>query len=246
MKKKLLAITIVLLTAAAAACGIYINDYYNAETEALECVAQPAGDVTVAEEDGKVIFVPDKVEGGMIFYPGGKVEYESYAPLMNACAERGILCVLVEMPANLAVLDMDAADGIIQQINEEYGEEHGEIDSWYMAGHSLGGSMAASYIAENQEDFAGLILLAAYSTADISDTDLEVLSIYGEKDKVLNMEKYEEYRINLPEDMNELIIEGGCHAYFGKYGMQDGDGEPEITQDQQIEITADAVASLIA
>ena len=241
MKKKLLSVTIVLLTAAAAACGIYINDYYNAETEALECVAQPAGDVTVAEEDGKVIFVPDKVEGGMIFYPGGKVEYESYAPLMNACAERGILCVLVKMPANLAVLDMDAADGIIQQINEEYGE----IDSWYMAGHSLGGSMAASYIAENQEDFAGLILLAAYSTADISDTDLEVLSIYGEEDKVLNMEKYEEYRINLPEDMNELIIEGGCHAYFGKYGMQDGDGEPAITQDEQIDITADAVAGLI-
>ena len=241
MKKKLLSVTIVLLTAAAAACGIYINDYYNAETEALECVDQPAGDVTVAEEDGKVIFVPDKVEGGMIFYPGGKVEYESYAPLMNACAERGILCVLVKMPANLAVLDMDAADGIIQQINEEYGE----IDSWYMAGHSLGGSMAASYIAENQEDFAGLILLAAYSTADISDTDLEVLSIYGEKDKVLNMEKYEEYKTNLPEVTKELVIEGGCHAYFGKYGMQDGDGEPAITQDEQIDITADAVAGLI-
>ena len=105
--------------------------------------------------------------------------------------------------------------------------------------------MAASYIAENQEDFDGLILLAAYSTADISDTDLEVLSIYGEKDKVLNMEKYEEYRINLPEDTKELVIEGGCHAYFGKYGMQDGDGEPAITQDEQIDITADAVAGLI-
>ena len=59
---------------------------------------------------------------------------------------------------------------------------------------------------------------------DLSATDLEVLSIYGTQDKVLNMEKYEQYRMNLPLDMEEQIIDGGCHAYFGDYGVQDGDG----------------------
>lgn len=47
------------------------------------------------------------------------------------------LCVesTVEMPFRLAVLDMDAAKGIQ--------EHYPEIESWYIGGHSLGGSMAA-------------------------------------------------------------------------------------------------------
>ena len=53
-----------------------------------------------------------------------------------------------------------------------------------------------------------------------------------------NAEKYEECRANLPEDAAELIIEGGNHAYFGSYGLQDGDGTATITNDIQI---ADAV-----
>ena len=48
---------------------------------------------------------------GFIFYPGGKVGYTAYAPLMLALAEQDILCVLLEMPFNLAVLDSSAAEG---------------------------------------------------------------------------------------------------------------------------------------
>ena len=55
-------------------------------------------------------------EVGLIFYPGGKVQYESYAPLMERCAEQSLLCVLLHMPGNLAVLDMDAA----AEVREEF------------------------------------------------------------------------------------------------------------------------------
>ena len=78
------------------------------------------------------------------------------------------------------------------------------------------------------DEYEGLILLGSYSTADLSDTDLDVLSIYGSEDKVLNREKYEENKSNLPDDFSEVVIEGGCHAYFGMYGAQDGDGTPTI------------------
>lgn len=237
MKKKIVYIVLAVVVMIAAGCGFYINDYYRAEEEAISCMAEPDGNVNVVEDEGRIVFVPEKPEAGLIFYPGGKVEYSAYAPLMEACAQRGILCVLVEMPGNLAVLDMDAADGII----EEIGGIYGEIDKWYMAGHSLGGSMAASYVEENHGEFEGLVLLAAYSTAELTDTELEVLSIYGDYDEVLNMEKYEKYRGNLPENMKEVVIEGGCHAYFGKYGMQEGDGQPTISQEKQIEITAEAI-----
>lgn len=149
--------------------------------------------------------------------------------------EQGILCALVQMPANLAVLDMNAADGLRQQ--------HPEVKEWYIAGHSLGGAMAASYAAEHAEDFSGLILLAAYSTADLTGTQLRVLSVYGSEDGVLDREAYAENRANLPSDTVELVLEGGCHAQFGSYGEQDGDGEPTMTGEEQLRRTAAAIAS---
>ena len=172
---------------------------------------------------------------GLIFYPGGKVEYSAYAPLLYRCAEMGITCVLVEMPGNLAVLDINAADGIQ--------ERYTHVNEWYLAGHSLGGAMASSYLASHAEAYEGIILLGAYATEPLQHE--RVLSIYGSEDRVLNMEKYEEGRANLPADYTELIIDGGCHAYFGAYGAQEGDGVPTITAEAQWDITAQAIAQFV-
>jgi hypothetical protein len=112
-----------------------------------------------------------------------------------------------------------------------------------MAGHSLGGSMAASYLASHKADFEGIILLGAYSTSDL--TDKRVMSIYGSEDGVMNREKYDKYKINLPSDFTEEIIAGGNHAGFGMYGIQDGDGIATITTVEQIEKTSDAILTFI-
>ncbi len=238
MKKKIILFVIIVLILSLVGCTVYyINDYYHAEETAVSLITTPKENVVVTEENGVFTFKPQNATKGIIFYPGGKVEAKAYAPLMHSLAEEGILSVLVTMPGNLAVLDMNAADGICEQ--------YPEIESWYMAGHSLGGSMAASYIAENTEEFDGVILLASYSTADLSDSGLEVLSIYGSNDGVLNMEKYSEYKPNLPSDFEEFIIDGGCHAYFGAYGEQDGDGEAEITREEQIEITVNEILEFV-
>ncbi|MGN1266779.1 MAG: alpha/beta hydrolase, partial [Dorea sp.] len=66
---------------------------------------------------------------------------------------------------------------------------------------------------------------------------LNIISVYGSEDKVINMEKYEEYHENLPMDAKEMVIKGGCHALFGDYGAQEGDGEPTITAEEQINAT---------
>ena len=238
MKKKItLSIIIVLILSLVGGTVYYINDYYHAEETAVSLIATPKENVVVTEENGVFTFKPQNATKGIIFYPGGKVEAESYAPLMHALAKEGVLSILVTMPGNLAVLDMNAADGICEQ--------YPEIESWYMAGHSLGGSMAASYISENAKNFDGIILLASYSTADLSNSGLEVLSIYGSNDGVLNMEKYEEYKPNLPENFNEFIIDGGCHAYFGAYGEQDGDGEATISRETQVSRTVDIILEFI-
>lgn len=217
------------------ACAIYVSDYYHADMTAIQDYEPETG--TYKEEkmdDGTWIFRPDTAEAGFIFYPGGKVEHTAYNPLMRACAAEGILCVLVEMPFNLAVLDINAADGVMG--------EYPEIEKWYIGGHSLGGSMAASYLGDHTDEYEGLILLGSYSTVDISDTDLEVLSIYGSEDQVLNRDKYEENKKNLPQTVEEVIIDGGCHAYFGMYGEQDGDGKAAISNEEQIAITSGQIA----
>ena len=219
---KLSVVTVLLLCGA---CWAYAAGYYHADDIAVAAMSS-ATDVTVEQKGNAIAFIPEDAETGLIFYPGGKVEYTAYAPLMRALADHGVLGVLVKMPLNLAVLDVHAANGIPEQ--------YPHIKHWYIGGHSLGGSMAASHAAKNVSAYDGLVLLASYSTADLSTSDLPVISIYGSEDGVLNMEKYDEYKRSLPAALEEHIIEGGCHAGFGSYGSQDGDGVPTITGEEQV------------
>ena len=206
-------------------CRAYAADFYHADDTVVVAMNSDA-DVTVEQKGNTLAFIPENAETGLIFYPGGKVEYTAYAPLMRALADNGVLGVLVRMPLNLAVLNMNAANSIPEQ--------YPQIKHWYIGGHSLGGSMAASHAAKNTSAYEGLVLLASYSTADLSTSGLPVISIYGSEDGVLNMEKYAEYKRYLPAAFEEHIIEGGCHAGFVSYGPQDGDGVPTITSEAQM------------
>ncbi|MBR2340800.1 MAG: alpha/beta hydrolase [Clostridia bacterium] len=239
LKRKIFIITTSVVLALAiivGACAIYLGDYYRADNQAIGAFL-PQGTTWQEEPSGRIVFEAEGATKGFIFYPGGKVEHTAYVPLMQACAEQGILCVLVKMPFNLAVFDVNAADGIQA--------EYPEIEDWYIGGHSLGGSMAASYLADNVNDYEGLVLLGSYSTADLSDTELNVLSVFGSEDKVMNRKKYDDNKCNLPNDFTEMIIDGGCHSYFGMYGAQDGDGTPTITNEAQIRLTAEHIVKMM-
>jgi len=228
-KKRALLVTAAAVLAMILGCGIYAADYYRA----VEAVPICPESVAVELSDDRMVFIPEEAEAGLIFYPGGKVEFTAYAPLMAHLAEENVLCVLLKMPLNLAVLDMDAAEGIPEQFPQ--------VQHWYLAGHSLGGSMAASFAGKHAGTYEGLVLLAAYSTEDLTDTGLTVCSLYGDRDGVLNMEKYRQYRQNLPENTLELVLEGGNHAGFGSYGHQEGDGESLLDSGAQLQWTADVI-----
>ena len=238
-KHKILFTIILITILLICGCGIYVSDYYHASEESITVFSDKNSTYIESEvlSNNSIIYIPENPKAGLIFYQGGKVEYTAYKPLMTELASKGIMCVLVEMPFNLAVLDIDAADGIR--------EEYPEIEDWYIGGHSLGGSMASLYLEENYDVYKGLILLGSYSTTDLREYDLDVLSIYGSEDNVLNKEKYHENIVNLPSDFVEIVIDGGCHAYFGMYGKQEGDGEPSISNEQQIYITANEISKFI-
>lgn len=232
MKRKIWIPALTVLLALVLGCGMYVGDYYRAE-ETFSAV--PEG-ITLQTQEDRMVFLPERAEAGLIFYPGGKVEFTAYAPLMARLAENNVLCVLLKMPLNLAVLDVGAAEGIPEQFPQ--------VENWCLAGHSLGGSMAASYAAGDGA-IHGLILLAAYSTSDLKETDLRVLSLRGDRDGVLNPEKYETYFPNLPEDTREEILEGGNHAGFGCYGPQEGDGISSLEPGEQIQWTAEQILDFI-
>ena len=230
--KRLVAV-IVVFALLFGACAFYVNDYYRADLGAITAFSDNQKTEREIIDNETIVFKPENAKAGFIFYPGGKVEYTAYIPLMDALAGKGVMCVLLKMPLNLAVLDVDGAE----RIQEMYPE----IDNWYIGGHSLGGSMAASYLSENINEYDGIVLLGSYSTADLSKENIRALSVLGSEDKVMNKEKYDEYKINMPEDFSEEVIDGGCHAYFGMYGEQKGDGTPTITNEEQIQKTAEII-----
>lgn len=242
MSKKLKIFLISLLCFAIVCCtafGIYVSDYYHANDAALAATFSDDTVTVIQKNEDYMVFTPEKPKCGLVFYPGGKVEYTAYAPLMKALAEEGFFCVLVKMPFNLAVFDINAADDVL--------EEYTNIKQWYIGGHSLGGSMAASYASKNTDKLEGLILLAAYSTENLTDSGLDVIQITAREDEILgdDMEKVKKYQPNLPDDFSQLCIEGGCHAYFGSYGEQKGDGKPTITPEDQVSQTVEFISKTL-
>jgi pimeloyl-ACP methyl ester carboxylesterase len=168
-----------------------------------------------------------------VFYPGGKVAAEAYAPLMHEFAEEGLFCVIVKVPFNLAFFDVDAANGVL--------DAYPQVKTWYVGGHSLGGVAACQWAAGNAERIAGLILLASYSSTDLTGTGLRVLEVYGSNDTAMNRDNYAQSQALLPKDVTEVVIQGGNHAQFGEYGEQNGDSAAAIPAENQREQAVEAI-----
>ena len=231
MNKKI-KIAVLLVFAIIILFGIYyVNDYYHSEKTATDCL-NSSGNVSVLKTSNGLLFDGQGNDSALIFYPGAKVEYTSYAPLLKNISNKGIDTYAVEMPFNLAILGQNSADEIIK--NSSY-------NHYFIAGHSLGGSMAASYV-NSTNNTEGLILFAAYPTNEI---EKPVLSIYGSNDNVLNMEKYNDSKDLIKNNFTEFVIDGGNHAQFGYYGNQSGDGIAQISPELQQNQAANKIISFI-
>ncbi len=230
-------IIVAALLAVGVASFLWLNDLVDPmpETEGA-MVSSPT--VTVDTEDWLTFTPAEPSDTGFIFYPGGRVPAQAYAPAVRAIAEAGYLGVIAPMPFGLAVLDANAADGII--------EAHPEIDRWVIGGHSLGGAMAAQY-SQGHDEIDGLALWAAYPPdgTDLSDSDLLLTSVYATEDGLATVDEIEASAAQLPDDTAFVEIDGGNHAQFGWYGDQDGDGEATISRAAQQEQVVAATLALI-
>ena len=128
---------------------------------------------------------------------------------------------------NLSILDNNKASEFIKR--------NTDIDDWYVGEHSMGGVSAAMFAENNQDIVNGVILLGSYpsSSSDLSDNDIEVLSIYAENDGLTTIDDIEDSKENLPAEAVFKEIDGGNHAQFGVYGNQKGDNESIISWEEQ-------------
>jgi len=197
--------------------------------------------VTVQDNGDFIVFTPTAniPITGFIFYPGGHVDYRSYAPIAQEIASSGYQVSIIKMPLSLAVFGINKANEVVAA--------YPDMRYWVIGGHSLGGSMAASYARKNTEKVQGLALWASYpaSSNDLSTTTLKGLSTHGSNDQVLKMDNFNATLPLLPPGTILEVIQGGNHAQFGNYGLQPGDGTATISAADQQKQAADLTVRLL-
>jgi dienelactone hydrolase len=181
--------------------------------------------VTVTDTTTRILVEPSNgaaSDTGMILYPGALVEPRAYAPIVTPIAADGFTVVILKLPFNIAFFDPNGAVAVM--------DANPDITTWVVAGHSLGGVLASS-VAARDERVGGLLLWASYPNSAIPPRDtLLVTSIFGLNDALATPAKIDNNRELLPADTDYVEIVGGIHSFFGDYGLQAGDGEPEISR----------------
>ncbi len=196
--------------------------------------------VTVSQ-DKWIVFTPDlEAKTGLIFYPGGLVEPDAYAPVLHRIAQEGTLVVITPMPLNLGIFNTGAATPVI--------EAYPEISTWILAGHSLGGASAGIYGANHPGRIEALAFWDSYppNSADLSGSGIQVISIYGTTDGFPNTDNFDDKRYLLPADARFVPIEGASHAQFGDYGPQKGDVVPSLSLAEQHERVVEIMLDFIS
>lgn len=210
-----------------------------AEIDDIAISAMEGSDTITVTDRAWLAFLPHTPPTtGFIFYPGGRVPAEAYAPIARQIAEEGYLAVIVYAPLNLAIFNPDSASPIMENFSA--------VEHWVIGGHSLGGSAASIYAENNLNSVDGVVFVASYPVGDaLVESGLMIASIYGTNDGLATIENINNSRPNLPENTIFVEIEGGNHAQFGYYGEQSGDNPATISHEEQIAQTVEAILDVL-
>lgn len=229
---------LIVIAAGLMAAGVfgyrYVNSAASGQAVAIAAMASPH----VSEIDGVITVSPAEQPNGagIVFYQGGLVEADAYAPLALELAAAGYHVFIPRMPFNLAVLSPNLADEIIAS--------RPDITTWAIGGHSLGAGMASVFTIENPDSVQALFLYGFYPSdaTDMAGLTLPVLSVYGTLDGLATVEEMfaSEAMAFYPDTVEFVAIEGGNHAQFGDYGEQEGDLVATISAEDQRQQTIDA------
>lgn len=190
----------------------------------------PAGSVQVSWRDEAGGFIDIAPTAGadtlFILYPGGLVRPQAYEWLGAALTPFGVRTIIPAFPFDLAVLRPNRAGALLQALAEE------PSTRVVVGGHSLGGAMAARFVARQPGMADALVLLGAFSAEsdDLSAAPLDVLVLAAEHDGLATLAEVRAGLARLPPAAELVVIGGAVHSFFGRYGPQRGDGLPTVTR----------------
>jgi hypothetical protein len=209
-------------------------------TPAAVSAMSGSGDVRVTDAPAHIVIEPTSgtPTRGLVFQPGARVDPRAYVPMLSEVSRQGVIVFVVKPPFGIGFLAMTAPHAFI--------DRHPEVTSWTLAGHSLGGVVAATFAHDHPGLVRGLALWASYPVDSLADrSDLAVASVSGTRDGFTTPADIEASRPLLPGDTAYTPVEGAVHAYFGDYGEQPGDGTPTVSRPEaQRQIVAATVALL--
>ena len=194
--------------------GYLYSTQANKALPAPEAVAALRSDDRVTVADGRfVVFRPAGVSPttGLILYPGAACDVRGYAPVLRRVAERGYLVVGVPMPLDMAIFAPNRADDVRAAFPA--------VKRWVVAGHSMGGAMAAHYAHQHPDDLAGLLLWDSRPAESDTLVDLKypVWHIHRATADDRPPEKLERYRNLFPATSTWVPVRGGIHMYYGSF-----------------------------
>jgi hypothetical protein len=237
-KKLVLIIILAIILIGVAYFAYYVSDYYHADSRALAALNSTES-YTVLNTADSVTFTPtaNLSTTGIIFYPGAKVQPESYSVIASQLAANGYTTIIVKMPFNLAFFGVNRADDVIAN--------HPEISSWVIGGHSLGGVFASDYAVNHQDKIKGVVYLASYPSTNASNATFKALSIRGSLDNLTQADDISSNLDKFPTNTTFITIPGGNHFNYGDYGIQSGDNNSTITREQQQNQTVNAILEFL-
>lgn len=184
---------------------------------------------------------PTPVSIGVVFFPGGLVESEAYAPLLHELAAAGYPSVLIDLPRRGAFGGADSA-AVFVRAHAAMRESKG-VTTWVVAGHSLGGAVAARFAHAAGPDVGGLVLLGTSHPRDfdLAGLKIPVTKVLGTHDWIASIERSERNRHLLPGHTRWVILDGANHSQFGHYGFQPGDRFAAISRERQQELVVNEI-----
>ena len=207
-----------------------------------------SAELTVDVRSEIAVFLPSPERpdrAGLVFLPGGGVDWRAYVPFVRAVAEAGYPAGIARLPYRLAPTDASRAE--VWRRVEDVRAAWGPARRWVLSGHSRGAALAAGLADTYPDSLDGLVLIATTHPRDqdLSGLAVPVIKIVADHDCVASPQAARENAARLPAGTEWVDITGGNHAQFGHYGSQFNDCRATITREAQQEQARAAVVALL-
>jgi pimeloyl-ACP methyl ester carboxylesterase len=200
-------------------------------------------DVTVVDRETALELRPARPDGraGLIFICGGGIHAHAYVPLLRPIADAGHPVFIVKLPYRFAPWPShkDEAVGRVRNLVAV----NREITRWVIAGHSLGGAIAARVAQLDPRQTLAFVLIGTTHPRenDLSQLKAPFTKVYATNDGVAPPDRVRSTARLLPAHTKWTEIPGGNHSQFGHYGRQLLDRRATIGREAQQAITREAI-----